>query len=155
MDNQWSQITIVLQQRSDAIPGLVEIVSAYAGHEQQLMREIAQARSHYAGARNMDESVRAASEMSGALGRLMAVAESYPELKANENFSDLQHKFWEMEAKIADFRQFYNDTVMRYNRQLLTFPSSLIAGMFHFQQKPFFQADPADQEKPEISFSGR
>ena len=152
VDNQWSQIDIVLKQRNDTIPNLVKIVQSYAAHEKELLENVTEARNRYIRAENTEQSVHAASELSDAMGRLFAVAESYPDLKSNANFMDLQNRYYAMENKIADFRQFFNDTVMRYNRLILTFPSSLIAGMFHFEQRSFFQVDEADRKNPEIQF---
>ena len=152
VDNQWSQIDIVLKQRNDTIPNLVKIVEGYAVHEKELLEHVTEARNRYAGARDPEQSVQAAGELGRAMGRLFAVAENYPELKANTNFMDLQTKYYDMENKIADFRQFYNDMVMRYNRLILTFPSSLIAGMFHFEQRSFFQIEEDDRKNPVINF---
>ena len=144
VDNQWSQIDIVLKQRNDTIPNLVKIVEGYATHEKELLENVTEARNRYVGAGTPEQSVHAASQLSNAMSRLFAVAENYPDLKANANFMDLQNRYYGMENKIADFRQFYNDTVMRYNRLILTFPSSVIAGMFHFEQRSFFQVEESD-----------
>ena len=152
VDNQWSQIDIVLKQRNDTIPNLVKIVEGYATHEKELLEHVTEARNRYVGAETPEQSVHAASELSTALGRLFAVAENYPDLKANANFMDLQNRYYGMESKIADFRQFFNDTVMRYNRLILTFPSSVIAGMFHFEQRSFFQVEETDKQAPTIQF---
>ena len=152
VDNQWSQIDIVLKQRADTIPSLVEIVKGYASHEKQLLEEVSQARTGFMEADTPERSVQAAGMLSSSLGRLFAVAENYPELKANENFMELQRRYDAMENKIADFRQFYNDTVMRYNQQVLTFPASLIARMFHFEQRAFFQVDEKDKQAPVVKF---
>ena len=152
VDNQWSQVNIVLKQRADTIPGLVEIVRGYADHEKGLLEEVTRARAGYIQAATPEQSVQAAGELNRAMGRLFAVAEGYPELKANKAFLDLQHRYDAMENKIADFRQFFNDTVMRYNQQVLTFPSSLIANMFHFEQRSFFQVDDRDRQAPSIKF---
>ena len=152
VDNQWSQIDIVLKQRSDTIPNLVQVVSAYAAHEKELLERISEARSRYMSAKSPDASVRAAADLSDGLSRLMAVAENYPELKSNANFMDLQKRLADLENKIADFRQFYNDTVMRYNRLIVTVPSSLIAKMFGFTQREFFRVEEAEKAAPEIRF---
>ena len=150
--NQWSQIDIVLKQRSDTIPALVEVVRGYAAHEKTLLEEVSRARSSYMNAESPEQSIQAASELDRAMHRLFAVAESYPELKASAAFLDLQQRCSAMENKLADFRQFFNDTVMRYNQQVLTFPSSIIAKLFNFEQRPFFQADETDRQAPTIQF---
>lgn len=152
VDNQWSQIDVVLKQRADTIPSLVEIVKGYAAHEKDLLEEVTRARAGYVNAATPEQSVLAAGELNRAMGRLFAVAEEYPELKANTAFIDLQQRYAAMENKIADFRQFFNDTVMRYNQQVLTFPSSLIAGLFHFEQRSFFRVDEDDRQAPVIKF---
>lgn len=152
VDNQWSQIDVVLKQRADTIPSLVEIVKGYVAHEKELLEEVTRARAGYVNAATPEQSVRAAGELNRAMGRLFAVAEGYPELKANTAFIDLQNRYAAMENKIADFRQFFNDMVMRYNQQVLTFPSSLIANLFHFEQRSFFRVDENDRQVPTIKF---
>ena len=152
VDNQWSQIDIVLKQRSESIPNLVNIVKGYASHEKELLNAVTQARSRFDAAANAEEAVQAAESLNQAMGRLFAVAENYPDLKANTNFMELQQKYFGVEEKIADFRQFYNDTVMRYNRLILTFPSNIIANLFHFKERSFFKVDEGSRENVEISF---
>ena len=152
VDNQWSQIDIVLKQRSESIPNLVNIVKGYAGHEKELLNAVTQARSRLESAANTEESIRAASDLDQAMGRFFAVAENYPDLKANANFMELQRKYYDVEEKIADFRQFYNDTVMRYNRLIQIFPSNIIAGLFHFEERSFFTVDETSKENVNISF---
>lgn len=150
---QWSQVDVVLKQRFDVIPDLVETVKGYAKHENEALAAVTEARSRYLGAGgNPQAQQRANAELSGALGRLMAVAEAYPDLKANQNFLDLQQQISKIEEKLADFRQFYNDMVMRYNRLLITFPSALIANMFHFEKEDFFQVEESEKEKPVVKF---
>lgn len=149
---QWSQIDVVLKQRFDLIPNLTETVKGYAAHEKEVLQAVTDARSSYHSAADAEGQMKASAELSGAIGRLMAVAESYPELKANRNFLHLQQQLSEMEAKLADYRQFYNDTVMRYDRLLETVPTNLIAKMFHFKKEAFFKADEAEKAAVNIKF---
>ena len=152
VENQWSQIDIVLKQRNDTIPNLVQIVQGYAIHEKELLEHVTQARSQYMKAGNGESAVRAAGNLSDVMSKFFAVAEGYPELTANRNFMELQNQYFDLERKAADFRQLYNDTAMRYNRLVLSFPSSMIAGIFHFQQKPFFEVQEDVSKSPEIRF---
>lgn len=146
---QWSQIDVVLKQRFDLIPNLVETIKGYAAHEKDVLQAVIDARSRYLSAADADGQMKASTELSSAVGRLMAVAESYPELKANQNFLHLQQQLSAMEEKLANYRQFYNDTVLRYDRLLETVPTNLIAKMFHFQKEEFFRV--AEEEKAKIS----
>ena len=152
VDNQWSQVDIVLKQRNDTIPNLVNIVEGYAVHEKDLLENVTQARNQYMQAANPEEALRGAADLRDAMGKFFAVAENYPELKANESFLDLQQKYYSLEAKAADFRQFYNDTVMRYNRLVMSFPSSLVAKLCHFEKRSFFEAGEDLSQSPEIRF---
>lgn len=146
---QWSQIDVVLKQRFDLIPNLVETIKGYAAHEKDVLQAVIDARSRYLSAADADGQMKASTELSSAVGRLMAVAESYPELKANQNFLHLQQQLSAMEGKLANYRQFYNDMVLRYDRLLETVPTNLIAKMFHFQKEEFFRV--AEEEKAKIS----
>ena len=152
VENQWSQVDIVLKQRAEVIPNLVETVKGYAAHEKEALQAVTEARNRYLSAGAATGKIDASGDLSGALSRLMAVAEAYPELKANGGFVDLQRQIGELETKIADFRQFYNDTVMRYNRLVVTVPSSLIARLFHFEKEPFFMVEEADKTVPDVQF---
>ena len=149
---QWSQIDVVLKQRFDLIPNLVETVKGYAAHEKEALQAVTDARSRYLSAADADGQMKASTELSGAVGRLMAVAESYPELKANQNFLHLQQRLSGMEEKLANYRQFYNDTVMRYDRLLETVPTNLIAKLFHFQNEEFFKVEEAEKAKVTVRF---
>lgn len=152
VQTQWSQIDVVLKQRADLIPNLVETVKGYASHEKEMLQAVTDARSRYIGSQNQDAQIQASNALSGALGKLMAVAEAYPELKANQNFLDLQRQMGGLENKIADFRQFYNDMVMRYNRLLVTIPSNIIASMFKFREAYFYKVEEAEKTMPKIKF---
>ena len=149
---QWSQIDVVLKQRFDLIPNLVETVKGYAAHEKETLQAVADAHSRYLGAKDAEGQMKASTELSGAIGRLMALAESYPELKANQNFLHLQQQLASMEEKLANYRQFYNDTVLRYDRLLETVPTNLIAKMFHFKKEEFFKVEDAQKDKVNIKF---
>ena len=149
---QWSQIDVVLKQRFDLIPNLVETVKGYAAHENEALQAVTDARSRYLGASDAEGQMKASAELSGAMSRLMAVAESYPDLKANQNFLHLQQQLAAMEEKLANYRQFYNDTVMRYDRLLETVPTNLIANMFHFERAEFFKVEEAEKAKVNIKF---
>ncbi len=152
VQTQWSQIDVVLKQRADLIPNLVETVKGYARHEQETLEAVLDARKGCLAASDFDEKGRANAALSGAVGRLMALAEAYPELKANTNFLHLQQELSTVEQRLADYRQFYNDTVLRYNRLLMTIPTNLVAGMFGFQQERFFQAEESEKRNVTISF---
>ena len=149
---QWSQIDVVLKQRFDLIPNLVETVKGYAAHEKETLQAVADAHSRYLGAKDAEGQMKASTELSGAIGRLMALAESYPELKANQNFLHLQQQLASMEEKLANYRQFYNDTVLRYDRLLETIPTNLIAKMFHFKKEEFFKVEDAQKDNVNIKF---
>jgi len=150
--NNWSQVDVVLKNRFDLIPNLVETVSGYSAHEKETLRQVVELRTRYASANSMDEKAAASGEMSGLLSRLMVVAESYPDLKANENFLYLKQQLAEIEDKIRYARQFYNDTVEAFNTAIAVFPSNLIAGLFGFREEGFFQIDEAEKINPQVKF---
>ena len=152
VQTQWSQIDVVLKQRFDLIPNLVETVKGYAAHEKETLQAVADAHSRYLGAKDAEGQMKASTELSGAIGRLMALAESYPELKANQNFLHLQQQLAAMEEKLANYRQFYNDTVLRYDRLIETVPTNLIAKMFHFKKEEFFKVEDAQKDNVNIKF---
>jgi LemA protein len=140
-DNGWSQIDVQLRRRYDLIPNLVETVKGYAAHEKDLFENVAEMRSRAMGAQSVDDQAKAENMITAGLRQLMAVAENYPDLKANQNFLALQEELTATESKIAYARQFYNDQVMRLNTKIQSFPSSVIAGMFHFTPRAFFNID--------------
>lgn len=152
VQTQWSQIDVVLKQRFDLIPNLIETVKGYAAHEKEALQAVTDARSRYLGAADAEGQMKADTELSGAMGRLMAVAEAYPELKANQNFLHLQQQLAEMEEKLANYRQFYNDMVLRYDRLLETVPTNLIAKMFRFKKEEFFKVEESEKGKVNIKF---
>jgi LemA protein len=153
MENAWSQIDVQLKRRHDLIPNLVETVKGYAAHEKETLDRVVQARSKAVGAGGRESQIQAEGELSGALGRMMLLVESYPDLKANQNFLSLQEELTSTENKIGFARQFYNDSVMQYNTKREVFPSSLVAGTFNFKEGVFFEIeDKAERKAPEVQF---
>lgn len=150
--DQFSQIDVQLKRRFDLIPNLVETVKGYAKHESETLEKVIQARNNYASAKTDAEKVAAANEMSRGVMNIMALAENYPDLKANTNFIDLQNQLKEVEDKIGYARQFYNDSVLMYNNKIEMFPSNLIASMFKFTKESFFEADEKERENVQVKF---
>ena len=150
--DQWAQIEVVLKRRADLIPNLVETVKGYAKHESETLENVVSARNKFMSATTTKEEMEASGELSNALGRLFAVTESYPDLKANTNFMDLQNSLKETEDKITYSRQFYNDAVLLYKNKLEMFPSNIIASLFKFQPEQFFEATEEDRKVPEVKF---
>ncbi|MCY2928238.1 MAG: LemA family protein [Planctomycetota bacterium] len=148
----WSQIDVQLKRRYDLIPNLVETVKGYASHEKGTLEAVINARSRAMGATGVKEQAEAENMLSGALRQLFALQESYPNLKANENFSSLQEELTGTENKIAFSRQHYNDTVSIFNASCQTFPSNMIAGMFGFKEREFFQGEEVAKQAPKVSF---
>jgi LemA protein len=150
----WAQIDVQLKRRFDLIPNLVETVKGYMVHERETLESVTQARAAAAGAKTIGERAEAESGLTAALGRLFAVAEAYPDLKANQNFLALQEELTSTENKISFARQFYNDTVMNFNNKIQMFPSNIVAGMFSFRESEFFELkDEAQREAPKVTFS--
>ena len=151
-DDQWSQIEVQLKRRADLIPNVVETVKGYAKHEKSTFEEVIKARNSYVNAKTPEEEMKASGEVTQALGRLFALSESYPELKANENFLSLQNDLKDTEDKISYARGFYNDTVLTYNNKVQMVPSNIVAGICGFKKAAFFEADEKDKETPKVSF---
>ena len=147
VDNAWSQIDVQLQRRFDLIPNFVETVKGYMTHEKETFEKIAALRTSWANANTVSEKAELDGELSTALKTIMAVSENYPELKANQNFSELSEELRNTENKISFSRQFYNDTVTMYNTKLEVFPSNIIAGMFHFTARDLFKAESDEARK--------
>lgn len=150
--DQWSQIEVQLKRRADLIPNLVETVKGYAAHEKDTLEAVVSARNKAVSATTPEAEMQANGELSQALGRLFALTEAYPDLKANTNFVDLQNQLKETEDKISYSRQFYNDTVLKYQNKKESFPSNIIAGMFGFKTFKFFEAEEQDRKVPEVKF---
>jgi len=155
-ENSWSQIDVQLKRRYDLIPNLVETVKGYAGHERETLERVIQARNQAMNARGVAQQAEAENQLSGTLKTLFAVAESYPDLKANQNFLGLQEELKSTENRIGFARQHYNDVVGQYNSALQRFPSNIIGGMFSFKPAEFFKLDVAEaaevRKAPQVKF---
>jgi LemA protein len=152
IEEAWSGIEVQLKRRADLIPNLIETVKGYAKHEKGIFENVTKARSAMLGAHDVKEAQKAENMMTGALKSLFAVAENYPDLKANTNFQDLQRELADTEDKIAYARQFYNSNVLSYNTTVKMFPTNMIAGYFKFTSKEFFDADEKDKAHVQVSF---
>ena len=153
VDNAWSQIDVQLQRRLDLIPNLVETVKGYASHERGTFEAVTQARNAVMTAPTPEAKMEADNVLTGTLKSLFAVAEAYPDLKANTNFQQLQAELTNTEDKISYMRQSYNDTVMKYNNGIQTFPAVIFAGMFGFKERELFEAAAPAATAPQVSFS--
>jgi LemA protein len=152
-ENAWAQVDVQLRKRYDLIPNLVETVKGYAAHERGTFEEVTAARTAAQQAQTVAEQAQAENVLTAALGRLFAVAEAYPQLRATENFQQLQAQLSDVEQNIAVSRQVYNDTVLSYDNALETFPTNVIAGLFHFNPREYFQTEEATREAPRVSFT--
>ena len=152
--NAWSQIDVQLKRRHDLIPNLVETARGYMKHERETLEGITNARSRAMGADSIPKKAQAEGELSGFLSRFFAVAENYPDLKANQNFLALQEELTSTENKISFARQAYNDSVLKYNNKTEMFPSTIIASMFNFEKREFFEIeDSEERDVPKVDFS--
>ena len=145
--NAWSQIDVQLQRRFDLIPNFVETIKGYMAHEKDTLTKVTELRTSWANASSVSEKAELNNQLSGALKTIMAVSESYPDLKANQNFLELQEELRNTENKISFSRQFYNDSVTMYNTKLEVFPSNLIAGWFNFTSEVLFAAESEEARK--------
>ena len=145
--NAFGQMDVQLQRRFDLVPNLVETVKGYTTHESDTLAKVTELRTAWAGAKTVDEKAKLDNELSNTLKTIMAVAEAYPDLKANQNFESLLNELTETEDKIPYSRRFYNDTVTKYNTKLELFPSNIVAGMFHFTAESLFEVDSAEARK--------
>ncbi|HEX2021295.1 MAG TPA: LemA family protein [Candidatus Thermoplasmatota archaeon] len=152
IDNSWAQIDVQLKRRADLIPNLVNTVKGYAAHEKGVLEGVTQARAALMGARTPTEANEADNLLTQALGKLFAVAEAYPDLKANQNFLQLQDELTHTENKVGYARQRYNDVVLDFNNAVETFPGSLIAGMMGRRERPMLAVPEADREVPRVAF---
>jgi LemA protein len=152
IENAWAQIDVQLKRRYDLIPNLVETVKGYASHERETLDAVITARNAGMNATGPAEQAQAENMISGALKSLFALSEAYPDLKANQNFAQLQEELTGTEGRIAYARQFYNDTVYRYNTKIQSFPSNVLANTFSFSEREYFQADDESRGPTQVSF---
>ena len=152
IDNAWSQIGVQLKRRYDLIPNLVNTVKGYAAHEKEIFEKVAEARNSAISAKSVPDQAQAENQITQALRQLFAVVENYPDLKANQNFLALQEELTATEGRIAFARQFYNDTVLSYNNKVQQFPSRIVAGMFNFTPREFFQVEEAATGPVNVQF---
>jgi LemA protein len=152
IDNAWAQVDVVLRRRYDLIPNLVETVKGYATHERETLERVVQARNAATAATTVEQQGQAENMLTGALRQLFAVAEAYPELRANENFQQLQSEISGTEGQIATARQIYNDTVLNYNNAIQTFPGVVMAGPLGFTQREFLEMEEAARAVPQVDF---
>src|SRR6476646_3622806 len=150
---QWAQVQNQLQRRNDLIPNLVETVKGYATHEESVYKDIADARSRLLAARSPEETIQAANQQTTALGRLLAISENYPQLRANEQFNRLMDELSGTENRIAVERMRYNERVQEYETARRQFPANITAKLFGFKDYPFFEAPPEAKEVPKVNFS--
>jgi LemA protein len=150
---QWAQVQNQLQRRNDLIPNLVETVKGYAQHEESVFKDIAEARSRLLAAQTPADTIQAANQQTSALGRLLAVVESYPQLRANEQFNRLMDELAGTENRIAVERMRYNERIQEYNTARRQFPSNITASIFRFQDYPLFEAPPEARQVPKVNFS--
>jgi LemA protein len=152
IDAQWAQVQNQLQRRNDLIPNLVETVKGYAAHEAGVFKDVADARSRLLAAKSPEETIQAANQQTQALGRLLAISESYPQLKANEQFNRLSDELAGTENRLATERMRYNDLVREYNTQRRKFPSNITAKMFKFKEHAYWEVPPTATEAPKVNF---
>ena len=149
----WANIDVQLRRRYDLVPNLVEAVKGYAAHERGTFDEVTQARTAAQRAQGVEEQANAENVLTAALGRLFAVAEAYPQLRATENFQQLQEQLAEVEQNIVVSRQVYNDAVLTYDNALETVPTNIVAGLFNFSPREYFETEGATREAPAVEFS--
>lgn len=152
IDNSLSQIDVQLKRRADLVPNLIETVKGYVKHEKGIMTEVTKARTELVGAGSLDKRAAAGAKLQTALGSLFAIAENYPQLKANENFLHLQQELASIEDKVAYSRQYYNDAILTYNNMVETFPARMFASMFGHAEKPFLEIPAEQKALPKVSF---
>jgi len=153
VDKAWANIDVLLKQRHDELPNLIEVCKGYMKYEGETLQRVTAARTAYAQAATVDQKVQASADMTAALGRLIAVAENYPDLKANANFAHLQSRVTELESEIADRREFYNDSINTYNVRIQQMPDAVLAGMMNLHQRQMFQVAAEDKEPVKVSFA--
>lgn len=152
VDEASSDIETFLKQRYDMIPNLVEMVKGYAKHEREIFENVSKLRSQAMGAANLDEKMKLDTELTRGIAKIFAIAENYPQLRANENFIQLQATLKDLEDNIQKSRRFYNGTVRDFNAKIVVFPNNLVAGIFGFKNLPFFEASEEEQKNVEVKF---
>ena len=150
--NAWSQVDVQLRKRYDLVPNLVETVKGYASHEQAVFDEVTRLRAAAQGASSVEGQARAENALTAALGRLFAVAEDYPDLRASQNFQQLQGQLDEIESNVAVSRQVYNDTVLTYQNAIETVPNNIVAGLFGFKRRSYFEIEDVAREPVNVEF---
>jgi LemA protein len=151
-ENAWAQVDVQLRRRYDLIPNIVETVKGYASHERATFEEVTRARSAAQGAKTVEDQAQAENALTAALGRLIAVSEAYPALRATENFQQLQVELTDVEHDIAVSRQVYNDTVLTYDTALQSLPTNIFAAVFNFKSRTYFEAEGAARDAPQVQF---
>lgn len=154
VDTAWAQIDVQLKKRADLVPNLVETVEGYMEHERDVMDKVSESREKMMNAQSQQEEAEAGNQMGEALKSLFAVAEDYPDLKASENFEELQRELSSIENKVAYARQHYNDAILEFNNSIETFPALIFANLMNKKEKEQLQIETADKELPEVDFSG-
>lgn len=152
IENAWAQIDVQLKRRYDLIPNMVETVKGYAAHEKETLESVIAARNAGIGAQSVHDQAEAENVLTGALKSLFALSEAYPDLKANQNFLQLQEELTGTEGRIAYARQFYNDSVYRYNTKIQTFPANILAGRFRFTEREYFRTDDEARGPVDVQF---
>ena len=152
VESAWAQIDVQLKRRLDLIPNLVETVKGYAAHEKETLQGVIEARNKAMTASSVADQAAADNMITGALNKLFALQEAYPDLKANQNFLALQEELTATEGRVAYARQFYNDAVQKYNTKIATFPTVIFAGMLRFTEREYFEAEDTAREAPRVEF---
>ncbi len=155
VETAWSQIDVQLKRRYDLIPNLVETVRGYASHERETLEAVIEARQQAIAAPDVQQQAQAENMLTGMLRQLFALSEAYPDLKANENFASLQDELTQTEEQIAFARRYYNERVLNYDNSIEMLPSNIVAGMFGFEEKPYFEAETESREPVQVDFGTR
>jgi LemA protein len=153
VERAWANIDVILKQRFDEIPQLVQVIEQYTGYEAGILKELADARSNYGSARNVSDKIKSSQDLSVAIQGVMAIGEAYPELKANQNFSDLQKRISSLESTIADRRESYNETVANFNTRIDQFPDVLAANILGYQRQVLFKASEVERSQPSLKMN--
>jgi len=152
IDNSLAQINVQLKKRADLVPNLMETVKGYAKHEKKIIAEVTKARKEMLAAKSLPAKVKAGDKLQNALGSIFAIAENYPQLRANENFLHLQQELSAIEDKVAYARQFYNDAILDFNNSIKVFPGKFFAGLYGVRQRPFIEITEAEKKVPKVKF---